>query len=293
MSAVDAHHHLWDPRAREYPWMTAPAMDPIRRPYGFDDLRERTAEVGVDRTVLVQTVADEAETAEFLALAASSGGLVAGVVGWVDLEAPEVAGALARLRGLPGGERLVGIRHQVQDEPDPDWLSRPGVRRGLRAVAAAGLVYDLLVLVPQLGAAVAAVRDLPEGRFVLDHAAKPAIAAGAVEPWAGALAELARLPNVACKLSGLVTEARWDDWDAARIRPYSDHVLGAFGPERVMFGSDWPVCELAASYAQVHELAGELLDGLSPGERDAVLQGTAMRVYRLAPSSTETSDVSA
>ncbi len=282
MSAVDAHHHLWDPRVRDYPWMAAPALDPIRRPYGLEDLRVRAAAAGVDRTVLVQTVSDEAETEEFLALASSSGGLVAGVVGWVDLAAPGVADALARLRALPGGEHLVSARHQVQDEPDPDWLGRPEVRGGLRAVAEAGLAYDLLVLVPQLEAAVAAVRDLPEGRFVLDHAAKPAIAAGEMEPWAGALAELGKLPNVTCKLSGLVTEARWDDWDTERIRPYADHVLASFGPDRVMFGSDWPVCELAASYDRVRALAGELLERLSPTERDAVLQGTATRVYRLA-----------
>ena len=281
MSAVDAHHHLWDPRARDYPWMAPAALDPIRRPYGLEDLRARTAAARVDRTILVQTVPDEADTEEFLALASASGGLVAGVVGWVDLQAPDVGGRLARLRALPGGERLVGVRHQVQDERDPDWLSRPRVRKGLRAVAAAGLAYDLLVLVPQLPATLAVVRDLPEGRFVLDHAAKPAIATGAMEPWAGALAELARVPNVTCKLSGLVTEARWDDWDAARIRPYSEHVLGVFGPDRVMFGSDWPVCEVAASYTEVRELADELLEKLSPSERDAVLGGTASRFYRL------------
>jgi len=262
--------------------MAAPALDPIRRPYGLEDLRVRAAAAGVDRTVLVQTVSDEAETEEFLALASSSGGLVAGVVGWVDLAAPGVADALARLRALPGGEHLVSARHQVQDEPDPDWLGRPEVRGGLRAVAEAGLAYDLLVLVPQLEAAVAAVRDLPEGRFVLDHAAKPAIAAGEMEPWAGALAELGKLPNVTCKLSGLVTEARWDDWDTERIRPYADHVLASFGPDRVMFGSDWPVCELAASYTEVRELADELLEGLSPSEREAVLRGNATRFYHLA-----------
>jgi L-fuconolactonase len=279
MSALDAHHHLWDPRVRDYPWMAAPALDPIRRPYGLQELRDRAAAAGVERTVLVQTVPDEAETEEFLALASSSGGLIAGVVGWVDLTDPGVADALARLRALPGGQCLVGVRHQVQDEPDPGWLSRPAVRRGLRAVAGAGLAYDLLVLVPQLPEALAAVRDLPEGRFVLDHAAKPPIAAGAIEPWADALAELARLPNVSCKLSGLVTEAGWDDWDAERIRPYADHVLASFGPDRVMFGSDWPVCELAASYAEVRSLADELLEGLSPSERDAVLCTTATRVY--------------
>ena len=282
MSAVDAHHHLWDPRTRDYPWMAGPAFDPIRRPYGLDDLRARTAAAGIGRTVLVQTVADSSETEEFLKLAAASDGLIAGVVGWVDLEAPDVAGALERLRSLPGGGRLVGVRHQVQDEPDPDWLGRPQVRRGLRAVAEAGLVYDLLVLVPQLDSAVAAARELPQGRFVLDHAAKPPIASGAMEPWAGGIGALARLPNVACKLSGLVTEARWDDWDAARIRPYAEHVLAAFGPGRVLFGSDWPVCELAASYEAVHRLAGELLEGLGPDEREMVMGGNAEAAYRLA-----------
>jgi L-fuconolactonase len=282
MGAVDAHHHLWDPRVRDYPWMAAPELDLIRRPYGLDDLRRETAAAGIDRTVVVQAVSGTGETEDLLAAAAGSGGLVAGVVGWVGLEAPDVAGALDRLRALPGGDRLVGIRHQVQDEEDRDWLSRPAVRQGLSAVAAAGLAYDLLVLAPQLPSAQAAVEALPQVRFVLDHAAKPPIAAGALRPWSDELARIAALPNLACKLSGLVTEARWDDWDAERIRPYAHRVLEAFGPDRVMFGSDWPVCELAASYGRVRELAGELLRDLSADERDVVLGGTARRVYGLA-----------
>jgi L-fuconolactonase len=282
MTVVDAHHHLWDPGVREYPWMAGPALAPIRRPFTVEDLRRETAAAGVAHTVAVQAVGDLGETEELLAAAAASGGLVAGVVGWVDLTAADVAGVLERLRAAPGGERLVGVRHQVQDEADPAWLGRADVRRGLRAVARAGLAYDLLVLVPQLPAARAAVAALPDARFVLDHAAKPAIAAGELEPWAGELAALARLPNVACKLSGLVTEARWDDWDADRIRPYADHVLGVFGPQRVMFGSDWPVCRLAASYGQVRELAEALVAGLSPAEREAVFHHTAAGAYRLA-----------
>jgi L-fuconolactonase len=281
VTVIDAHHHLWDPARRDYPWMAGPEMDPIRRRYGLAELRAETAAAGVSRTVLVQTVSDVAETGELLAVAAGSDGLIAGVVGWVDLGAADVAAALARLRAGLGGELLAGVRHQVQDEADPGWLARPRVRRGLRAVAAAGLVYDLLVRVPQLPAARAAAAALPQGRFVLDHAAKPAIAAGAFEPWAGELAALARLPNVACKLSGLVTEARWDGWDPATIRPYAEHVLEAFGPERVMFGSDWPVCRLAATYRQVRELADAMLDGYSAAERDAVLRGTAARIYGL------------
>ncbi|HET6748134.1 MAG TPA: amidohydrolase family protein [Actinomycetes bacterium] len=283
MTVVDAHHHLWDPGTRDYPWMAGPALAPIRRPFTLDDLRREATAAGVTRTVLVQAVADLGETEELLALAAASEGLVAGVVGWVDLTADDVAGILDRLRAGPAGDRLVGVRHQVQDEDDPAWLARADVGRGLRAVAAAGLAYDLLVLVPQLPAARAVVAGLPDARFVLDHAAKPAIAEGALEPWAGELAALARLPNVACKLSGLVTEARWDDWDADRIRPYADHVLTVFGPDRVMFGSDWPVCRLAASYGEVRELAEDLLAGLSPAERDAVFRRTAAGTYRLAP----------
>lgn len=282
MKVVDAHHHLWDPRVREYAWMAGPELAPIRRPFTLDDLRREASAAEVAHTVLVQAVGDLGETRELLAAAAASQGLVAGVVGWVDLTAADVAGVLDRLRAAPGGDRLVGVRHQVQDEPDPAWLARADVRRGLRAVADAGLAYDLLVLVPQLPAARAAVAALPDARFVLDHAAKPAIAAGSLEPWAGQLAALARLPNVACKLSGLVTEARWDDWDADRIRPYADHVLGVFGPERVMFGSDWPVCRLAASYVQVRQLAETLAAGLSPGEREAVFHRTAADAYRLA-----------
>jgi len=281
MNDVDAHHHLWDPRVRDYPWMAAPELDRIRRPYGLDDLRRETAAAGVEGTVAVQAVSEVAETEELLAVAAASEGLIAGVVGWVDLEVPGVAGALDRLRARPGGDRLVGIRHQVQDEEDRDWLSRPGVRRGLSAVGAAGLAYDLLVLAPQLPSALAAAEALPDVRFVLDHAAKPPIGDGRSRPWSDALGRIAALPNLSCKLSGLVTEASWDDWDAERIRPYADRVLEAFGPDRVMFGSDWPVCELAASYGRVRELAGELLRDLAPGEREAVLGGTARRVYGL------------
>jgi L-fuconolactonase len=227
----------------------------------------------------VQTVAEPAETVEFLATAAKSGGLIAGVVGWVDLTAPDLAERLAALRAGPGGERLVGVRHQVQDEPDPQWLTRPEVLRGIRAVAAAGLAYDLLVLVPQLPAAIEVAREVPEARFVLDHLAKPGIAAGDWEPWAGGLAGLAALPNVTAKLSGLVTEARWDDWDARRIGRYVRHALDVFGPARLMYGSDWPVCLLAAGYPEVFELAGELTAGLSAAERDEVFGGTAIRVY--------------
>ncbi|MGW2509191.1 amidohydrolase family protein [Streptomyces scopuliridis] len=277
---IDAHHHLWDLSVRDQDWITGPAMAPIRRNFTLADLDAETRAVGVSATVLVQTIGVPEETPEFLA-AADGSDLVAGVVGWTDLTAPGVADTLAALRELPGGGRLVGIRHQVQGEPDPEWLLRPDVRRGLAAVAAAGLAYDLVVLEHQLPAATKAAELLPGLTFVLDHLGKPPIAGGATEPWAGLVRELAARPNTVCKLSGMVTEAAWDSWTAEGLRPYADTVLDAFGPERLMFGSDWPVCRLAATYREVLDAARTVTDGLSEDERDAVFRGTARRVYAL------------
>ncbi|MFE9808509.1 amidohydrolase family protein [Streptomyces sp. NPDC005548] len=277
---VDAHHHVWDLAVRDQDWITGPELQPLRRDFGMPDLGPEAAAAGVDRTVLVQTVTVAEETPELLRLAERNP-LVAGVVGWTDLTRPDVADELTRLRELPGGHRLKGIRHQVQGESDPGWLLRPDVRRGLAAVAEAGLVYDLVVLPHQLPACVRAAAGHPGLTFVLDHLGKPPIASGPPEPWAGAVRALAALPNTACKLSGLVTEA-----DPARrtpddLRPYADTALAAFGPGRTMFGSDWPVCTLAATYGEVMHIAEELTTGLSPGEREAVFAGTATRVYGL------------
>ncbi|MEY2243289.1 amidohydrolase [Streptomyces sp. BF23-18] len=277
---VDAHHHVWDLSVRDQDWITGPGLRPLRRDFAITDLEAPAAAAGVDRTVLVQTVTVAEETPELLALAEHSP-LVAGVVGWTDLTRPDVADELARLRGLSGGSRLRGIRHQVQGERDPGWLLRPDVRRGLAAVADAGLVYDLVVLPRQLPACARAAAEHPGLVFVLDHLGKPPIATGALDPWAGAVRELAALPNTVCKLSGMVTEA-----DPARrtpddLRPYADTVLEAFGPGRTMFGSDWPVCTLAATYGQVVQLAEELTADLDEGERRAVLTATATRVYHL------------
>lgn len=271
---VDAHHHLWDPTRREYPWLAGDTLAPICRSYTMNDLR---AVVGteVTATILVQTVSSISETEEFLATAATSDGLIAGVVGWLDLAAPD----LDRLRTAPGGHLLAGIRHQVEDEPDPEWLLRKEILAGLRTVGVAGLVYDLLVRAPQRPAALAAARQLPEVSFVLDHAGKPGIADGEWEGWASWIADLATLPNVTCKLSGLITEARWTSWSPDDIRPYAEHILDSFGPDRVLFGSDWPVCELAASYADVLTLTNDLLRNLSDEERTQVMSTNAQRIY--------------
>jgi L-fuconolactonase len=277
---VDAHHHLWDPTGRDYPWMTGSAAV-LRRPETVDDLRRETSSAGVSRTVLVQTVAELAETEEFLVTSAGSDGLIAGVVGWADLRSPDVGDTLDRLRAGPGGDRLVGIRHQVHDEPDPDWLDQPCVLRGLGALAERGLCFDLLVRSRELPSALRVARARPQVSFVVDHAAKPAIAQREVEPWASRLAELAGLDNVTCKLSGLVTEAPSGSWTVADLAPYTARLLEWFGPGRLMFGSDWPVCTLAADYAGVLDTARTLLAGLSPAETASVFSNTASRVYHL------------
>ncbi len=274
---LDAHHHLWDPRTRDYPWMAGDALAPIRRSYTIDDLR-KAAGPEVDSTILVQTVSSIAETEEFLLTASRSAGYVAGVVGWADLTG-DVGRELDRLRTVPGGHLLVGLRHQAEDEPDPDWLLRPDVHRGLMSVGAAGLAYDLLVRAPQRAAALGAATRLPDVRFILDHAGKPGIAAGEWDVWATWITAMSRLPNVTCKFSGLVTEAPWDTWSPNTIRPYFDHLLTSFGPARLMFGSDWPVCELAAPYPAILDLTHTLLADLPDADRTAILTSTARRVY--------------
>jgi L-fucono-1,5-lactonase len=219
VTVVDAHQHVWDPARRTYEWMAAPGLEPLRRPFGLSDLRAAIAATPVELTVLVQAVPTLEETRELLATAAGSGGLIVGVVGWVDLTA-DVEAQLADLRAGPGGELLAGIRHQAEDEPDPRWLLRPDVLRGLAAVERAGLVYDLLVRPPQLPAA-----------------------------------------------------ARDED-----VAPVVRELVEAFGADRLMYGSDWPVCTLKASYGEVFALAEAVLP---PAARDRVLGGVATEVYGL------------
>ncbi|MET7683216.1 amidohydrolase family protein [Streptomyces sp. NPDC005423] len=277
---VDAHHHVWDLSVRDQEWLTGPELAPLRRDFTVADLAQEARSAGVDRTVLVQTVTVAEETPEFLALAAGHE-LIAGVVGWTDLTRPDIAEELARLRALPGGRYLKGVRHQVQGEPDPEWLLRPDVRRGLSAVAEAGLAYDLVVREHQLPACVKAAERHDGLTFVLDHLGKPPVASGRSEPWATAVRALAALPHTVCKLSGLVTEADWRSWTTAGLRPYAEVALDAFGPHRSMFGSDWPVCTLAATYRQVLDTAQELTAHLTRDERAEVFAGTATRVYGL------------
>lgn len=277
---IDAHQHFWDPARADYPWMDAPELAPIRRAFGPADLAPLLRANGIDASIVVQCRSSIEETEEFLRIAAATP-FVIGVVGWVDLTDGAVDETLARLRGLPGGDRLVGIRHQVHDESDPDWLLREDVQRGLAAVFALGLSYDFLVRTRELPAAIATAQAFPQARFILDHAAKPPIAEGLSREWADLLAALAASGNVWCKISGLATEARWDDWDAQRLLPFVAHAAECFGEDRLIFGSDWPVCLLAGSYGATKGALEACLTELGPQLRDKVFGANARRAYLL------------
>ena len=275
---VDSHHHIWDPAKRPHEWLLA--LPSLNRPFGLSQLEQVATPLGVSATVLVQVLNDPAETEEFLALASASE-VIAGVVGWVDLTDPGVGETLARLSELPGGDKLVGVRHLVPNEPDPDWLRRHEVRRGVRAVSASGGAFDLLVSTRELPAAVDLAEHLEGATLVVDHMAKPEIAASAWEPWNSLIGQLARSDSVFCKISGLVSQAG-KHWDPTAVRPYVERVVELFGPNRLLFGSDWPVCTAVASYDQVLGLARDLITPLVGKETDAVFGGTARRIYKLA-----------
>jgi len=270
---VDSHVHVWDLAARDQPWTAS--LDPLRRSFSLSDLAPSLEAYGIDGVVLVQTVCVAEETPELLTLAARDA-RVAGVVGWVDLRRPGVAEQLAALRAAPGGERLVGIRHQVQDEEDPRWLCRSDVRRGLRAVADARLVYELVVRPPQLEGVLETVAALPQLRFVLDHGAKPDLSVRPAARWRSQMSALGSHPNAVAKLSGL-TSAAPPRWTVSSLRPFAETLIEAFGPQRLMFGSDWPVCLLGGGYDVTVQAAEQWVrEG-----REFVFGDTAQRVYGL------------
>lgn len=275
---IDSHQHFWDLSTGTYPWMAGAEMRALRRNFGPQDLQPLLAENGISATIVVQCRHDVSETRDLLAIAAAQA-FVIGVVGWVDLASGDVPAQIAALRALPGGDKLVGIRHNVHDEPDAQWLCRPAVQDGVGAVISAGLSFDLLVRSRELAAATELVRCYPQGRFVLDHLAKPPIAAGFSSAWHEALEALAQNENVWCKVSGLVTEA------AAGSRPesfdrYTQIALATFGPARVLFGSDWPVCTLAATYAEVKLIADRLV-ATDPQLAARLFQLNAIDAYNL------------
>jgi len=282
---IDSHQHFWNPERFSYFWMEGEAVAPLRRPFLPADLAPLMRDAGVDATVLVQALMDVDETRWFLELANTTP-WIAGVVGWVNLLDPRVGETLAGLTSRDDGDYLVGIRHMVQDEPDPNWLLQPQAIAGIREVGAQGLVYDLLLRPPQIAAGVKVSAQLPEVRFVVDHLAKPPIASGEIAAWARDMAPFAEMPHVWCKLSGMVTEANWQTWTVDDLVPYVAKVVEWFGEERLLFGSDWPVCTLAADYGAVKSAAERALDIVWGGElsstaRARIFGGNALEVYRL------------
>jgi L-fuconolactonase len=257
----------------------------LRRRYDVGDLQPLLLGNDVSATIVVQVRADLAETVQLLELCTRTA-LIVGVVGWVDLTSREVGAQIDRLRSGAGGRHLVGLRHGAADEADPCWLLRDDVDTGMRAVTDRELTFDLEITARELAAANTLVRRHPELRFVVDHGAKPPIAGGWSRDWADGIVALAQSPNVWCKLSGLVTEASWTTWTPANLQPYVDHLIGAFGPARLMFGSDWPVCELAASYDRVLAAAQHGLAALTPEQRRDVFAYNALHVYQPPTSKT-------
>jgi L-fuconolactonase len=273
---IDAHQHFWHYDPVRDAWITD-EMAVLRRDFLPEEFKTHLAAHEFEGSVAVQADQSEGET-EFLLQLAERLPFILGVVGWVDLMAADLP---KRLEHFARSERFRGVRHIAQAEPD-DFLEREDVVRGIGQLQDFGLTYDILVYPPQLRAAIALVERLPDQLFVIDHLAKPQIRDGGMEPWASQMRELARHANVWCKVSGLVTEADWVQWRPEDIRPYLDVVFEAFGPDRLMFGSDWPVCLLATSYGRVVELIGEYATGLSAAAHDALFGGTAQRFYGLS-----------
>jgi L-fuconolactonase len=282
MIRIDSHQHFWRYTPFEYSWISD-AMTVLKRDFLPDDLAPLLHANGIDGSIVVQARQTLEETHWLLELAASHP-TVKGVVGWVDLCSPKLD---HQLEELVPNRRLVGLRHVLQDEPEDDFMLRPEFQRGISRLAEHGLVYDILIYPRHLPLAARLVRTFPNQQFVLDHLAKPLIAEGQIEPWSRDLRELARCPNVACKLSGMVTEARWNAWRREDFRPYLDVALEAFGPERLMIGSDWPVCTLSGDYGSVMAIGMDYIQPLSASERASILGGACARIYRIGTVSQE------
>jgi L-fuconolactonase len=277
MARIDAHQHFWQFDPVRDAWIT-PEMAAIQRDFLPADLAPILQQHGLDGCVAVQASQSEAETDWLLSLAAAHN-FIKGVVGWVDLRAENVAERLAHYAQFG---KLKGFRHVLQGETDRALMLTPEFRRGLAALAHHGFAYDLLVLPDQLGYAAELAAAMPAQPFVLDHLAKPLIKAGELEPWRRDIRALAAHENVLCKVSGMVTEADWQHWQPADFWPYLDVVFDAFGPGRVLFGSDWPVCNVAGGYGRMHALAADYVARLSADEQAGFWGGNATRFYNLS-----------
>jgi len=275
-AVIDAHHHLWRYTPEEYGWIDEP-MQALRRDFMPQDLLAEMSAAGIDGAVLVQ-VRETLEETGWMLDVADGCDAIRGVVGWAPIAGEEFPGVM---EAFDGRAKLKGLRHIIQSERDENYILREDFNSGIRALAGSGLVYDILIYERHLPQTIDFVDQHPEQVFVLDHIAKPLIATGVLEPWAARMRELAKRENVACKLSGMVTEAKWDAWSAETLRPYLDVAVEAFGPARLMAGSDWPVCLVASGYAQWWEVLRAYFAGFSEEERATVFGGTAVEVYGL------------
>jgi len=274
---IDSHHHLWAINDTDYVWMGA-AHAVIRRDFLIPELEATCRESGIDGTVAVQARQMVGETGFLLDIAAACP-LVRGVVGWVPLLEN---GGEPWLETFAANPKLRGVRHVVHDEPDDNFILRPDFNQGIRNLAKYGLLYDILIFWKHLPQTIEFVDLHPEQPFVVDHIAKPRIARDNFDTeWANGIRELAKRQHVSCKISGMVTEVRDETWDAEMLRPYFDTILEAFGPQRVMFGSDWPVCLLRSSYADWADACATLASALSPDEQSAFWSANATRIYGL------------
>jgi L-fuconolactonase len=273
---IDAHHHLWRYTPEEYGWINE-QMGVLRRDFLPDDLKPLLGRAGIGGTVLVQARQTLEET-EWLLQQAEKTSWIRGVVGWAPIAAAEFPEILKSFRQ---NKKLKGIRHLIQDERDDEFILEPAFNRGMRAMRDSGLVYDIMVLVRHLASTLQFVDMHPDQPFVLDHCAKPVIRKDEREPWGRYMRELARRPNLVCKISGLATEADWQQWTPAALEPYWQVVLQAFGPDRLLFASDWPVALLATSYQRWVDTVTAWTAPLSASERDAIWGGNAVRVYSL------------
>jgi len=273
---IDAHHHIWRLDRGDYGWLT-PELGAIYRDFTLADLRPLLKEAKILGTVLVQAAPTMAETEFLLRVAHESDGVVRGVVGWIDMDAPDAVAALATLARDP---LLKSIRPMLQDLPDPEWLLRPDVDAVLGALPALGLRFDALVKPAQLPQLLRMLDRHPDLALIVDHGAKPPIASAKRQPWADLIAAVARHPRAHCKLSGLATEAA-PGWTSEALAPYVEHLLACFGPERLLWGSDWPVVNLAGGYVQWVAATDTLLAGLASAERAAIMGGNARRFYGL------------
>jgi L-fuconolactonase len=275
---IDSHQHFWQLSLPfDYRWLDAPELAPLKRDFLPDHLQPHLKAAGVQKSIFVQTQHNLDENRWGLGLA-DQHPFIAGVVGWVDLQSPDCEEQLLEMRRHP---KFVGVRHITQDEPDDEFILRPEVVGGLKVLQKHGVPFDLLFYPRHLVHVPALARQLPDLPLVIDHLAKPDVEQQAIFDWLLALRSASAFPNVFCKLSGLVTEAEWSNWTAEDLEPYVRAAVELFGPARCMFGSDWPVCELAASYEQVHAALVEALGPCSDSDREAIFGGTASRFYRL------------